>query len=79
MKNATEVDWARRDGGGRARQCVESWKLVRRRRDVLISHALELLNESLKVAVFEACSASIAARATDLIGIYESDNGRKGE
>ncbi len=29
--------------------------------------------------VFEACGASIAARAMDLIGIYESDNGRKGE
>ncbi len=28
---------------------------------------------------FEACNASIAVRATDLIGIYESDNGRKGE
>ncbi len=28
---------------------------------------------------FEACSASIAPRATDLIGIYESDNGGKGE
>ncbi len=35
----------------------------------------------LKVALtlFEACSASIAVRATDQIGIYESDNGRKGE
>ncbi len=28
--------------------------------------------------VFEVCSASIATRATDLIGIHESDNGRKG-
>ncbi len=28
---------------------------------------------------FEACGASIAARATDLIGIHESDNGRKWE
>ncbi len=28
---------------------------------------------------FEACSASIAARATYLIGIYVSDNGQKGE
>ncbi len=28
---------------------------------------------------FEACSSSIAVRATDLIGIYESDNGRKGK
>ncbi len=29
--------------------------------------------------LFEACSISIATRATDLIGIYESDNGRKEE
>ncbi len=28
---------------------------------------------------FKACNASIAARATDLIGFYECDNGRKGE
>ncbi len=28
---------------------------------------------------FEACSANIAVRATDLIGIYESDSERKGE
>ncbi len=26
---------------------------------------------------FEVCSASIAARANDLIGIYDSDNGWK--
>ncbi len=29
--------------------------------------------------IFEACSASIAARATNLTGIYESENGWKGE
>ncbi len=29
--------------------------------------------------LFEACSAGITARATNLIGIYESDKGRKGE
>ncbi len=28
---------------------------------------------------FETCSASITARATDLIGLYESDTGQKGE
>ncbi len=28
---------------------------------------------------FQACNAGIATRATILIGIYESDNGRKGE
>ncbi len=32
----------------------------------------------MNLCLFEACSASIAARATDLIGIYESDNGREG-
>ncbi len=33
----------------------------------------------LSTSQFEACSASIATRSTNLIGIYESDNGRKGE
>ncbi len=28
----------------------------------------------IKSILFEACSASITVRATDLIGIYESDN-----
>ncbi len=35
--------------------------------------------KKLSSGLFEACSASIAARATDLFGIYESDNGRKEE
>ncbi len=34
---------------------------------------------SLDLFSFEECSASIAARVTDLIGIYESDNGQKEE
>ncbi len=31
------------------------------------------------ISLFEACSASVATRATDLIRIHESDNVRKGE
>ncbi len=30
-------------------------------------------------SLFEVCSTSIGVRPTDLIGIYESDNGGKGE
>ncbi len=33
----------------------------------------------LLIILFEVRSASIATRATDLIGIHESDNGRKEE
>ncbi len=66
-KNATEVDGGVVGWGG-GHWCGAA-----------VPTMMETVAQAQAQRLFEACSASIAAGATNLIGIYESDNGRKRE
>ncbi len=59
----------------------EKWTNSRARNGVMpeTMYGMSQCYHFLLSVLSETCSASIPTRATDLIGIYESDNGRKGE